>query len=92
MRPDTLHRFFGGSPAHVILRLVVISFVVGIVLSAIDLDLMGLVYWIEDVVRGIWNMGFDAVRRLGGYFLMGAVIVVPLWAISRLLKIGRGEP
>ena len=92
MRRDTLHRFFGGSPGHVVLRLVVISFVVGIILSAIDLDLMGLVYWIEDVVMGIWNMGFEAVRRLGSYFVMGAVIVVPLWVISRLLKIGRGEP
>ncbi|MDJ0932932.1 DUF6460 domain-containing protein [Breoghania sp.] len=53
---------------------------------------MGLLYWIEDVVMGIWSMGFDAVRRLGSYFLLGAVIVVTLWLIERLLKIGRGEP
>lgn len=92
MRSDTLTRFFGGSPAHVLLRLIVISFVVGIILSAIDLDPLGLFYWFQDIVLRIWNMGFEAIERVGGYFVLGAIIVFPLWIISRLLKIGRGEP
>ncbi|WP_321338601.1 DUF6460 domain-containing protein [Breoghania sp.] len=92
MRNEKLTRFFGGSPGHVVLRLAVISFVVGIIMSSIDLYPMDLIYWIEDVVRGIWNMGFDAVRRFGSYFLLGAMVVVPIWLIGRFMKIGRGEP
>ncbi|WP_321342422.1 DUF6460 domain-containing protein [Breoghania sp.] len=92
MRNEKLNRFLGGSPGQVILRLAVISFVVGIIMSSIDLRPMDLIYWVEDVVRGIWNMGFDAIRRFGTYFLLGAVVVVPIWLIGRLMKIGRGEP
>ncbi len=92
MRNEKLNRFLGGSPGQVILRLAVISFVVGIIMSSIDLRPMDLIYWLEDVVRGIWNMGFDAIRRFGTYFLLGAVVVVPIWLIGRLMKIGRGEP
>lgn len=92
MRNDSLTRFFGGSPGHVLLRLVVISFIVGILLSAIDLDPLELFSWVQDLALGIWNMGFEAIERLGSYFLIGAVIVFPLWFLARLLKVGRGEP
>ena len=38
----------------------------------------------------IWNMGFDAVRWLWRYFLLGAVIVLPIWLLARLAKAPRG--
>lgn len=91
MRNDALIRLFGGSPGRVLLRLVFISFVVGIVLSAIDLQPLELINWARDVVLRIWDMGFAAIERVGVYFLMGAIIVFPLWLIARLLKLGRGE-
>jgi hypothetical protein len=31
-------------------------------------------------------MGFDAVAWLWRYFLLGAVIVIPVWFIMRLLR------
>jgi hypothetical protein len=31
-------------------------------------------------------MGFDAVRWLWRYFLLGAVLVIPIWFVARLLK------
>ncbi len=34
-------------------------------------------------------MGFDAIDKVLRYFLLGAVIVVPLFILSRLLKAGR---
>jgi hypothetical protein len=34
-------------------------------------------------------MGWDAVIWLWRYFLLGAVIVVPIWLVVRLLKAGR---
>ena len=30
--------------------------------------------------------GLDAIRDLGEYFLLGAVIVVPIWLVIRLAK------
>jgi hypothetical protein len=31
-------------------------------------------------------MGFDAVRWLWRYFLLGAVLVIPIWFVTRVLK------
>jgi Domain of unknown function (DUF6460) len=91
MRQDALNRLFGGSPGRVVLRLVFISFVVGIVLSVIDLRPWELIEWARDVILHIWNLGFEAIEKVGTYFVMGAIIVFPLWLLSRFLKLGRGE-
>ena len=36
-------------------------------------------------------MGFDAIRWVWGYFLLGAVLVVPVWLIMRLINAPRGK-
>ena len=36
-------------------------------------------------------MGFDAVRWLWRYFLLGAVIVMPIWLIMRLIRAAKGQ-
>ena len=38
----------------------------------------------------IYNMGFDTVESIFRYFLLGAVVVIPIWLIMRVLKMGRG--
>ena len=38
------------------------------------------------LIRDVWDMGFDAVRWLWRYFLLGAVIVIPIWLILRLVR------
>ncbi|MHA7774004.1 DUF6460 domain-containing protein [Roseibium sp. M-1] len=84
-----LSRFLGGSPAQVLLRLVFLSFVVGIILSALNLDPLDLVDFAVNFVERLWNMGFEAIGRLGGYLVIGAIVVVPIWLISRILAMGR---
>jgi len=32
----------------------------------------------------IWEIGFDAINRPWRYFLLGAVVVIPIWLLSRL--------
>jgi len=81
---DGLSRFLGGSPLTVALRLVLLSVLVGIVLAAIGLDPWNIVASIRRLFEWIWNLGFDAISSLWRYFLLGAVIVVPIWLISRL--------
>ncbi|MBO0345435.1 integrase [Roseibium sp. CAU 1637] len=89
MAHDTFSRFIGGSPGQVILRLIFLSFVVGIILSALSLDPMSLVDMVIRFFNRLWNMGFDAILSLGRYFLLGAVIVIPLWLIGRVLSLGK---
>jgi Family of unknown function (DUF6460) len=36
-------------------------------------------------------MGFDILRGLWRYLLLGAVIVVPIWLLVRLAKAPRGR-
>ena len=88
---SALDRFLGGSPIQVILRLIVISLVVGVVLSALGVSPYDILDGLERLVRRIWNMGFDAVEWVWRYFLLGAVIVIPIFLIIRLFSLGRGR-
>jgi Family of unknown function (DUF6460) len=86
MGNDLVKRFFGGPPLSVLARLVLLSILVGVVLSAIGLDPLNIIHSIERLFRDIWDMGFDAVRWLWRYFLLGAVLVVPIWLLVRLAR------
>jgi hypothetical protein len=90
-KPDTVARIFGGSPLAVLVRLILVSILVGVILSAFGLDPFDIVHSIERLIRNIWNMGFDAVRWLWRYFLLGAVIVIPIWLIMRAVNAPRGK-
>jgi hypothetical protein len=79
-------RFFGGPPLWVLARLILLSILVGVILSALGLDPLNIVRSLERLVRGIWDMGWDAVAWVWRYFLLGAVLVLPIWLIVRLVK------
>lgn len=79
-----LSRFMGGSPLGVFARLVFLSFLVGAVLAWLDIRPAEIMWWAQDVVHRVWAFGFDGLRDAFGYILVGAMIVVPLWLLSRL--------
>ncbi len=81
---DGLSRFLGGSPLAVAFRLILLSILVGVVLAAIGFDPWNIVHSIRLLIQRIWDLGFDAVNWLWRYFLLGAVIVVPLWFLTRM--------
>jgi hypothetical protein len=87
---DYVQRFFGGPPLAVIGRLILMSILVGVVLTAIGLDPWNIIDSVRRLIVHVWNMGFDAVRWLWQYFLLGAVIVLPLWFVVRLARAPRG--
>jgi uncharacterized protein DUF6460 len=89
MANGTANRFFGGPPLSVLVRLILLSILVGVILSAFGFDPFDIWRSFERLVRSIWNMGWDAVDWLWRYFLLGAVIVVPLWLLVRLTRGGR---
>jgi hypothetical protein len=88
--PDAVARFLGGSPLGVLARLILLSILVGVLLSAFGLDPWNIVRSVQTLVRRIWEMGFEAVEWVWRYFLLGAVLVVPIWLIIRLAKAPRG--
>jgi hypothetical protein len=86
MSNDLVQRFFGGPPLAVIIRLVLLSILVGVVLAAIGFDPWNIIHSIRRLIDTIWNMGWDAISWLWRYFLLGAVLVIPIWLIVRLAK------
>ena len=91
MSNDTVTKVFGGSPLAVLGRLILVSVLVGVILSALGLDPWNIVQSVERLIRDVWNMGFDAVRWMWRYFLLGAVIVIPIWILMRLVNAPRGR-
>ena len=87
MTQQGLARLMGGSPGQVVLRLVFLSFVVGVILSALDLNPLDIFDIVQTFFSRLWHMGFDALGSIGRYFLLGAAIVLPIWLISRLLSV-----
>jgi Family of unknown function (DUF6460) len=91
MAQDYVQRFFGGPPLAVAGRLILLSILVGVILAAIGLDPWNIIQSVRRLIENIWNMGFDAVRWLWQDFLLGAVIVLPIWVLVRLAKVPRGQ-
>lgn len=86
MRRD---QFFGGNPVGVFIRLALLSIVVGVILSALGITPANIFYHIDLLVRRIYDMGFGAIEWAVQYFIVGAVIVFPIWFLARLLGLTR---
>ncbi|GLK72280.1 integrase [Ancylobacter dichloromethanicus] len=89
MADNQLARWMGGSPFWVLVRLVLLSVVVGVILAALGLDPLNILSSLERLVRHLFNFSFEAIERLWRYFILGAVIVIPLWLILRIANRGR---
>lgn len=84
-----LTRFLGDTPLRIFLKLLVVSFLVGIVMSYFGWSPYDVFYQMRDFVLQIWNMGFKAIDRFMGYFLLGAAVVVPAFVVLRLFSYRR---
>ena len=91
MANNYINRFFGGPPLSVIFRLVLLSILIGVILEVLGLDPWNIIESVKTLLLRIWDMGFDAVRWLWRYLLLGAAIVVPIWLIVRLLRAAKGS-
>ena len=91
MSNGTVDRFFGGSPLWVVVRLILLSIVIGVLLSALGLDPWNILQSVERLIRRMLDLGWDAVAWLWRYFLLGAVLVIPIWLIVRLFRSTQGR-
>lgn len=79
------------STVSTVLQLIVWSVVVGVVLSALGITPFNLFDRLGLIARRISDLGFGAFHWAFQYFLLGAVIVVPIWLLTTLFR-GRGRP
>jgi hypothetical protein len=87
-----MDKLFGGNPLAVIVKLIVMSLIVGIVLAALGLDVLSLVDSLRRLVFRLYDMGFGAIEWAFRYLLLGAAVVIPIWLVVRLLKLGGRSP
>ncbi len=85
MTSNVVNRFLGGSPAMVVLRLVVVSFAVGIFLETFGIDPVTLFDDALRAARRLVEFGLTDVRQIGRILVTGAIVVAPVWLVLRLL-------
>jgi hypothetical protein len=77
-------QFFGDSVVGTLIRLVLLSIVVGIIFSALGITPFNLIDRLNHLIRNLMELSADTLRWALGYFLLGAVIVFPIWFVLRL--------
>ncbi|MEM8877217.1 MAG: DUF6460 domain-containing protein [Pseudomonadota bacterium] len=87
---NAFDNFFGGPPLWVALRLLILSLVVGVILSVLGISPYDIIDGFRDLVIRIYNMGFEAIDLIWRYILIGAVIVLPIWLVLRLFALRKG--
>ncbi len=87
-----MERILGGSPLGVIIRLVVLSIITGVVLSALGIGPQDVFQYFREIGDWLYELGFDSIESVFQYFMIGAAVVVPIWVVYRLLKmLGSGN-
>ena len=81
--------FFGGHPLGVALRLALISVAVGVVLKALGIDLHNFFFRLNEAFRTLYDLGFGAIDWMLEFLLLGALIVVPIWFLGRVISMSR---
>lgn len=83
---DRATRFLGDTPGRIILKLVLISLVVGVVMHAFNWTPYDILINIRNFFMSLWNMGFSALARFTDYLLLGAAVVIPAFIVLRIIS------
>ena len=71
------------------IRLVIASLIVGALLVLLDLNPIkiwqGLWWALKDGIQDIFGVSIDGVRLIFTLLITGAIIVLPIWFVGRLL-------
>jgi hypothetical protein len=83
---DGLSRFLGGSPGSVLVRLIFVSLIVGALMAFLGLSPQRLWRSVVHFIQSIIDLGFDSIYQVGGWLIAGAIVVIPIWLVMRLLS------
>jgi hypothetical protein len=82
-------RFLGGSIGSVVVKLLFLSLLVGAFMALLGITPPDLLDRAFAMVRALRDLGFEAFGTIGTWLLYGAVVVIPIWLVLRLLSILR---
>jgi hypothetical protein len=77
----------GDNPVQVVLRLAILSLVVGIILSSMGYTSIELLQNFRFKLEALVKFGEWLVTSSFGFIIVGAAVVVPIWAIARLVRV-----
>jgi hypothetical protein len=86
---SNLQRFLGGPPGAVLVKLIFLSLLVGAFMAFLGITPGGLFERLGRMVRGVLDLGFGSIREVLGWLIGGAMIVLPLWLLTRLFARAR---
>lgn len=91
MNSGNVSGFIGGSPGSVALRLIVVSFVVGAVLAMLGFEPWDIIASAQRLMRRLVDYGLNDFHSVWRMLLTGAIVVVPVWFVLRLLDARRSR-
>ncbi len=91
MSSPMLTNFLGGSPASVALRLIVVSFIVGMILVMFGFEPADIVDSFVRLAHRLVEFGLGDVRQIGRILATGTLVVLPVWLVLRLLDSHRAR-
>ena len=68
------------------MKLIFLSLLVGAFMAFLDITPFGLIEGLFDWISSVLDLSFETVQEIGIWVLYGAIIVVPLWLLSRLFS------
>lgn len=84
---DGVNRFLGDSIGRTLIKLIVVSVIVGFIMNALGVYPADIIAGTRHFLQDLWYKGFSALGRVGDYLLLGASIVIPLFILIRLLNL-----
>ncbi|HTI87252.1 MAG TPA: DUF6460 domain-containing protein [Alphaproteobacteria bacterium] len=79
------------SVGRTIFKLLLLSLVVGIVMRFLGVTPRSLIANFGETIESLFNSAMSFASWAVDYVLVGAVIVVPIWLVTVLLKMGKGR-
>lgn len=81
---NSLHAFLGRILGRVAFKLLILSFLVGIVMNFFGWTPRSLVHRIIEFFKSLWATGFITLANFFHIAMMGAIIVVPIFLFLRI--------
>jgi hypothetical protein len=82
-------QFLGDTPLRTFVKLAVISLIVGVIMAALNFTPVDVWLAVRDFAQWLYDLGYEAFGRIGIYFIYGAMVVVPVFFLMRLLAVGK---
>ncbi|MBB4101521.1 DUF6460 domain-containing protein [Allorhizobium borbori] len=86
---EQFNRFLGDTPARTLVKLLLVSLVVGFVMAFLGIFPADILDGLHRFFLGLWYRGFEALGEVWRYLALGATVVIPVFIILRIISYRR---